>query len=147
MYSDPRGPSFAVHSWAPALSKIVAELPCPWWNFSPPPDGKMTEWRLLYEGLVRIQYKCLVPIRVFPEMKLRGLVISKTELVYNVLSPNFHIHISMRDLYIPSIGLPILLHVKYVKFFGFFCRTDDDRPWQSMRRASSLTTREEANRI
>ncbi len=38
---------------------------------------------LLYtanEGLVRIQYKCLVPIYVFPEMKLQGLIISKTEL-------------------------------------------------------------------
>ncbi len=32
------------------------------------------------EGPVRIQYKCLVPIYVFPEMKLRSLVISKTEL-------------------------------------------------------------------
>jgi hypothetical protein len=31
------------------------------------------------EGPVRIQYKCLVPIYVFPEMKLRCLVISKTE--------------------------------------------------------------------
>ncbi len=31
-------------------------------------------------GLVRIQYKCLVPIDVFPETKLHGLVISKTEL-------------------------------------------------------------------
>jgi hypothetical protein len=32
------------------------------------------------KGSARIQYKCLVPIYVFPEMKLRGLVISKTEL-------------------------------------------------------------------
>ncbi len=32
------------------------------------------------EGPVRILYKCLVPIYLFPEMKLRGLVISKTEL-------------------------------------------------------------------
>jgi hypothetical protein len=32
------------------------------------------------EGPVRIQFKCLVPIYVFPEMKLRGLVTSKTEL-------------------------------------------------------------------
>jgi hypothetical protein len=31
------------------------------------------------EGLVRIQYKCLVPIYVFPEMKLPGLFISKAE--------------------------------------------------------------------
>jgi hypothetical protein len=32
------------------------------------------------EGPVRIKYKCLVPIYVFPEMKLCGLVISKTVL-------------------------------------------------------------------
>jgi hypothetical protein len=30
--------------------------------------------------LVRIQYKCLVPIYLFPQKQLRGLVISKTEL-------------------------------------------------------------------
>ncbi len=29
---------------------------------------------------VQIQYKCLVPIYVSPEIKQRGLVISKTEL-------------------------------------------------------------------
>jgi hypothetical protein len=32
------------------------------------------------EGPVGILYNCLVPIYVFPEMKLRVLVISKTEL-------------------------------------------------------------------
>ncbi len=37
------------------------------------------------------------PIYVFPENKLRGL------------SPNFYIHISVRDLYVPTIGTPILL--------------------------------------
>jgi hypothetical protein len=57
----------------------------------------------------RIQkYKCLVPIYVFLEMKLRGLVISKTEF-QNVLSPNFDIHESVSDLYIPRICLTILL--------------------------------------
>ncbi len=36
--------------------------------------------------------------QLFPEMKLRGL------------SPNFDIHVSLSDdLYIPTIGLPILL--------------------------------------
>ncbi len=34
------------------------------------------KWR----AALRIQYKCLVPIYVFPEMKLRSLLISKTEL-------------------------------------------------------------------
>ncbi len=33
---------------------------------------------------VRIQYKCLVTMYVFPEMKLRGLVIFKTELQFSV---------------------------------------------------------------
>ncbi len=37
------------------------------------------------------------PIYVFPEKKLRGL------------SPNFHIYVSVSDIYISSIGLPILL--------------------------------------
>ncbi len=36
------------------------------------------------EGPVRIQYKCLVRIYVFPEMKLLCLVISKTELQCSV---------------------------------------------------------------
>jgi hypothetical protein len=36
------------------------------------------------EGPVRIQNKCLVPIYVFPEMKLWGLFISKTELHFSV---------------------------------------------------------------
>jgi hypothetical protein len=55
------------------------------------------------EGPVRRYYKCLVPVYVFPEMKL----ISKTE--YNVLSSSSHTHISGRDLYISRIGLPFLL--------------------------------------
>jgi hypothetical protein len=61
------------------------------------------------EGPVRIQYKCLVSNYVFPEMNLLGLVISKTDTVLNVRSFNFHIHVSVSDLYIPRIGLPILL--------------------------------------
>jgi hypothetical protein len=35
------------------------------------------------------------PIYVFSEMKLRGLV------------PNFHIHVSVSELHIPTIGPPI----------------------------------------
>jgi hypothetical protein len=37
------------------------------------------------------------PIYVLPEEKLRGL------------SPNFHIHVSVSDLYINTIGPPIFL--------------------------------------
>jgi hypothetical protein len=50
------------------------------------------------EGPVRIQYKCLVPIYVFPEMKL--LFPKHND---NVLSPSFYTHISVRDSYISRI--------------------------------------------
>ncbi len=57
------------------------------------------------EGPVRIQYKCLVPIYVLPEMKLLFL-----KQNYNVLSsaPTFR---SVRDLrvYILRISLPVQL--------------------------------------
>jgi hypothetical protein len=35
--------------------------------------------------------------QIFPEKECRGL------------SPNFHIHVSVSELYIPTIGLPFLL--------------------------------------
>ncbi len=38
--------------------------------------------------------------QIFPEKQLCGL------------SPNFHIHVSVSDFYIPTIGLPILLQEK-----------------------------------
>ncbi len=57
------------------------------------------------KGPVRIQYRYLVPIYVFPEMKL---IFPNQN--YNVLSPSSYTHISVRDLYISRIGLPILLH-------------------------------------
>ncbi len=56
------------------------------------------------EGPVKILYKCLIPIYVFPEMKL---LFPKQN--YNVLSPSSYTHISVRDLHIARIDLPILL--------------------------------------
>ncbi len=56
------------------------------------------------EGLVRIQYKCLVPIYVFPETRL---LFPKQN--YIVLSPSSYTYKSLRDFYISRIGLPILL--------------------------------------
>ena len=48
------------------------------------------------EGPVRIQYKCLVPIYVFPEMKL---LFPKQN--YNVLSPSSYTHIQyLWEIYI-----------------------------------------------
>jgi hypothetical protein len=59
------------------------------------------------EGSVGIKFICLVPIYAFPEMKLRGLVFPKQN--YNGLSPNFSIHVSVSNLYIPRNCLPILM--------------------------------------
>ncbi len=56
------------------------------------------------EGPVIIQYKCLVPIYVFPEIKL---LFPKQN--YNVPSPSSYTLISVRDFYTSRIGLPILL--------------------------------------
>jgi hypothetical protein len=67
-------------------------------------SGQHVDNRTANEGPVRIQYKCLVHIYVFSEMKL---LFSKQN--YNVLSPSSDTHISLRDLYISRIGLPILL--------------------------------------
>ena len=53
---------------------------------------------------MKILYKCLGPIYVSPEMKL---LIPKQN--FNVLSPSSYTYISVRDLYISRIGLPILL--------------------------------------
>jgi hypothetical protein len=64
----------------------------------------VTEDHTANEGPVRIQYKCLVPIYVLSEMKL---LFPKQK--NNVLSPSSFTHISVRDLYISRIGLPILL--------------------------------------
>jgi hypothetical protein len=46
--------------------------------------------------------------QIFPEKKYRGL------------SPNFHIHVSVSDLYIPTIGLPILLEEIYRPMLGLY---------------------------
>ncbi len=43
---------------------------------------------------------------IFPEKEYRGL------------SPNFHIHVSLSELYIPTMGLPILLEEICRLFLG-----------------------------
>jgi hypothetical protein len=68
------------------------------------PAGKTPVKCTANEGPAKIQYKCLVSIYVFSEMKL----LYPTQN-YNVLSPGSYTHISVRDLYISRIGLPILL--------------------------------------
>ncbi len=52
---------------------------------------------------------------IFPEKEFRGL------------NPNFHIHASVSDLYIPTIGLPIQL--------GEICTVDGS--WDSINRSQT----------
>jgi hypothetical protein len=59
------------------------------------------------EVLVRIQYKCLIPFTYSQKRNCAASLFPKQN--YNVLSPNFHIHVSVSDLYISTMGLPILL--------------------------------------
>ncbi len=55
------------------------------------------------------------PIYLFLEMKL---LCPKQN--YNVLSPSSYIHLSVRDLYISRIGLPILLQKICVPILGLY---------------------------
>ncbi len=45
---------------------------------------------------------------IFPEKEYRGLI------------PNFHIHVSVSDLYIPTFGLPILLEEIFRPILGLY---------------------------
>ena len=74
------------------------------------------------EGPMRIQYKCLVPIYVFPEMKL---LFPKQN--YSVLSPSCYTHIYVRDLYISgSVCLFCCREIQYV-----------DRSWEYINRSQT----------
>jgi hypothetical protein len=57
--------------------------------------------------------------QIFPEKEYRGL------------SPNFHIHVSMSELYIPTMGLPILPEEIYGPILGIYksSQTHECRNW------------------
>ncbi len=73
------------------------------------------------EGPVRIQYKYMVPIYVFPEMKLLF-----TKHNYNDLSPSSYSHISVRDIYIFPRLICLFCWRKYV-----------DRSWEYINRSQT----------
>jgi hypothetical protein len=56
--------------------------------------------------------------QIFPEKDYQGL------------SPNFHIHASVSDLYIPTIGLPILLEEICRTILGLYKLLTDTRMWK-----------------
>jgi hypothetical protein len=96
------------------MSKILTAEPhwdrcrLQWWRITFTHETcNISHVRTANEGPVRVQYKSLVPIYVFPEMKLLFL-----KQNYNVLSPSSYTHTSVRDLYISRISLLILLQRK-----------------------------------
>ncbi len=65
-----------------------------------PGKGLAVAYRILHSPSSTLQRPCTENAKqIFPEMKLRGLVPNST----------IHIQVSVRYLYIPTIGLPILL--------------------------------------
>ncbi len=77
------------------------------------------------KGPVRIQYNWLVPIYVFPEMKL---LFPKQN--YNVLSPSSYTQISVRDLYISRIGISILPQEICGPILGIYKSLTDTSMWK-----------------
>jgi hypothetical protein len=64
---------------------------------------------------------------IFPEKELRGH------------SPSFHIHVSVSDLYIPTIGLPILMQE--------YMYVDRSREYRSQTQASQFPEKKYINEI
>jgi hypothetical protein len=61
------------------------------------------------EGPVKIQYKCLVPIYVFPEMKHGAASLFPNRIIMFSLPIPTYTHIYVRNLYIYRIGQSMLL--------------------------------------
>jgi hypothetical protein len=57
-----------------------------------------------YEGPVRIEYKCRVRLMYSQKGNCAASLFQKQN--YNVLSPNFHIHVSVSDLLFPQLVNP-----------------------------------------
>jgi hypothetical protein len=72
---------------------------------------------------VRIQYKGLVPIYVYPEMRLAASLFPEQN--YNVLSPNSYTHISVRFIYFQDLSV-YFAAAKYV-----------DRSWKYINRSQT----------
>jgi hypothetical protein len=90
------------------------------------------------EEPVRIHYKCLVPIYEFPEMKLCGLVISKTELKSSV-SKFPHSCICERFIFFPRIGCLFCCNQKRQTDPGIHrSQTHECRNWERGRVVSFL---------
>ncbi len=81
-----------------------------WWQ------NKSCETKLLCCSLQRQNAENLK--QIFPEKEYRGL------------SPNFHIHVSVSELYIPTMGLPFLLEEILGPILGIYKSLTDTWMWK-----------------
>jgi hypothetical protein len=73
--------------------------------------------------------------QIFPEKEYRGL------------SPNFHIHVSLSELYIPTMGLPFLLEKICGPILGIYKSLTDTRMWKIGAEATLFPEKEYINGI
>jgi hypothetical protein len=73
--------------------------------------------RLIQSTALQRQNTEISSKQIFPQKEYRGL------------SPNFHIHASVSDLYIPTIGLPILLEEICRAILGLYKSTHECGNW------------------
>jgi hypothetical protein len=74
-----------------------------------------------------------VHVYIYPTLQRQNTEISKQIFPgkkYRGLSPNFHIHASVSDLYIPTIGLPILLEKICRPILGLYKSLTDTWMWK-----------------
>jgi hypothetical protein len=60
----------------------------------------------LHTSRARYDLKVVLLIQIHTAANLKQIFPEKE---YRDLSPNFHIHVSVSELYIPTMGLPVLL--------------------------------------
>ncbi len=80
--------------------------------FTVQPRGPSTMYSTIIAAPVIVQYTAMTKYRNFEtNIPTKGI---------SGLSPSFHIHASVSDLYIPTIGMPVLLEEKCKPILGLY---------------------------
>ncbi len=115
-YIPPRSIRRAVCSdWGPGAGTTSPPHPPPPPPLPPPSPGLQVRQVTSYTAKTK---NTKISKQIFPEKEYRGL------------GPNFHIHASVSDLYIPTIGLPILLEEICRPILGLYKSLTDTWMWK-----------------
>jgi hypothetical protein len=77
-------------------------------------DGKYVAWQLFVSNMHCKESIPKIRNKYFPEKELRGH------------NPHFHFHVSVSNLYIPTIDLPILLQEIGAQILGIYTKSLTD---------------------